>query len=52
MQAMDELGKLLLFTDPCDMGPCIIKLKHEVMVSGERHDNWPPVLITVSLHSN
>jgi hypothetical protein len=24
-----------LFTDPCDMGPCIIMLKHEVIVVDE-----------------
>jgi hypothetical protein len=31
MQAMEELGHFQLCTDPCDMGPCIIMLKHEVM---------------------
>ncbi|KAM9463753.1 uncharacterized protein ACWYII_009314 isoform 1-T1 [Salvelinus alpinus] len=33
MQAMEELGNVqlrrIVCTDPCDMGPCIIKLKHE-----------------------
>jgi hypothetical protein len=34
MQAMEELGHFSLqelCTDPCDMGLCIIMLKHEVM---------------------
>ena len=38
-----------LFTDPCEMGPCIIMLKHEVMVEDEWHDNGPQDLATVSL---
>jgi hypothetical protein len=28
-----------LCTDPCNMGPCIIMLKHEVMAVDEWHDN-------------
>ena len=31
--------------DPCDMGPCIIMLKHEVMAVAE----WPQDHLTVSL---
>ncbi len=38
-----------LCTDPCNMGPCIIKLQHEVMVVDERHNNGPQDLVTVSL---
>ena len=38
-----------LCTDPCDIGPCIIMLKHEVMAADEWHDNGPQDLITVSL---
>jgi hypothetical protein len=38
-----------LFTDPSDIGPCIIMLKHEVMEADERHDNGPQDLVTVSL---
>ena len=38
-----------LGTDRCDMGPCIIMLKHEVMAVDEWHDNGPQDLITVSL---
>ena len=34
-----------LCTDPCDIGPCIIMLKHEVMVA----DEWHVDFITVSL---
>jgi hypothetical protein len=37
-----------LCTDPYDMGPCIIKLKHEVMAVDEWHDNGPQVLVMVS----
>ena len=53
MQAMEELGHFQLpgfvFTDPCNMGPCIIMLKHEVMVADEWHDNGPQDFGTVSL---
>ena len=35
--------------DPCDMGLCIIMLKHEVMAADEWHDNGPQYLVTVSL---
>ncbi len=28
-----------LWTDPCNMGPCIIMLQHEVMVVDEWHNN-------------
>ncbi len=38
-----------LCTDPCNMGPCIIMLQHEVMVVDEWHNNGPQDLITVSL---
>ncbi len=38
-----------LCTDPCNMGPCIIMLQHEVMVVGEWHNNEPQDLLTVSL---
>ncbi len=38
-----------LCTDPCNMGPCIIMLQHEVMVVDEWHNNWPWNLVTVSL---
>ncbi len=38
-----------LCTDPCNMGPCIIMLQHEVMVVDEWHNNWPRNLVTVSL---
>ncbi len=36
-------------TDPCNMGPCIIMLQHEVMVVNEWHNNGPQDLVTVSL---
>jgi hypothetical protein len=50
MQAMEELENVHeLCTDPCNMGPCIIMLKHEVMAADEWHDNGPQDLITVSL---
>jgi hypothetical protein len=35
--------------DPCDMGLCIIMLKHEVMAADEWHDNGPQYLVTISL---
>ncbi len=38
-----------LCTDPCNMGPCVIMLQHEVMVVYEWHNNGPQGLITVSL---
>ncbi len=37
-----------LCTDPCNMGPCIIMLQHEVMVVDEWHNNGPQDLVTVS----
>ena len=49
---MEELGHFSfkeLCTDPCNMGPCIIMLKHEVMVADEWHDNEPQDLTMVSL---
>ena len=50
MQALEELGHFQeLCTDPCDMGPCIIMLKHEVIASEEWHDIGPQDLIMVSL---
>ncbi len=36
-----------LCTDPCNMGPCIIMLQHEVMVVDEWHNNGPQDLVTV-----
>ncbi len=38
-----------LCTDPCNMGPCINMLQHEVMVVDEWHNNGPQDLVTVSL---
>jgi hypothetical protein len=38
-----------LCTDPCDMGLCIIMLKHEVMAIDEWHDNGLQNLVKVSL---
>ncbi len=38
-----------LCTDPCNIGPCIIMLQHEVMVMDEWHNNVPQDLVTVSL---
>ncbi len=38
-----------LCTDPCNMGPCVIMLQHEVMVVDEWHSNGPQDLVTVSL---
>ncbi len=38
-----------LCTDPCNTGPCIIMLQHEVMVVDEWHNNGPQDLVTVSL---
>jgi hypothetical protein len=38
-----------LCTDPCDMGPSIIMLKHEMMAADEWQDNGPHDLVTVSL---
>ena len=50
MLAMQELGCFqVLCTDPCNMGPCIIMLQHEVMVVDEWHNNWHQDLVTVSL---
>jgi hypothetical protein len=39
------------FQDPCEMLPCIIMLKHKVMVADECHANGPQDLM-VSLHWN
>ena len=36
-------------TDPCDMGMCIIMLKHEVMAADKWHENGPQDLVMVSL---
>ncbi len=51
MLAMQELGcvQLPLCTDPCNMGPCIIMLQHELIVVDEWHNNGPQDLVTVSL---
>ncbi len=38
-----------LCTDPCNMGPCIIMLQHEVMDVDEWHNNGPQDLVTLSL---
>ena len=38
-----------LCTDHCDMGPCIIMLKYEVMAVDDWHDNGPRDLVMVSL---
>ncbi len=38
-----------LCTYPCNIGPCILMLQHEVMVVDERHNNGPQDLIMVSL---
>ncbi len=38
-----------LCTDPCNMGPCIIMLQHEVMDVDEWHNNGPQDLVTVSM---
>ena len=38
-----------LCLNPCDMGSCIIMLKHEVMAVDEWHDNGPQDLVTVFL---
>ncbi len=38
-----------LCTDPCNMGPCIIMLQHEVMIVDEWHNNGPQDLVTVFL---
>ncbi len=38
-----------LCTDPCNMGPCIIMLQHEVMVVDVWHNNGPQDLVTVYL---
>ncbi len=38
-----------LCTDPCNMGPCITILQHEVIIVDERHNNGPQDLVTVSL---
>ena len=52
MQAMEELGHFqipgIVYRSD-DMGPCMIMLKHEVMVVDEWHNNGPQGLITVSL---
>ena len=44
----DVFSFQVLCTDPCNMGPCIIMLKHEVMVVDESHDNGSQEL-TVSM---
>jgi hypothetical protein len=47
MQAMEELGHFQL--PGTVYRPCIIMLKHEVMVVDEWHDKGPQDLLTVSL---
>ena len=52
MQAMEELGHFSfqnLCTDSCDMGPCIIMLKHDMMAADECQDNGPQNLVIVSM---
>ena len=49
MKIWDMFSIQELCGDPCDMGPCIIILKHEVIVADEWHDNGPHDLVTVSL---
>ena len=46
---MEELEHFQLCTDPCDMGQCIVMLKHEVMAEDEWQDNGPQDLVMVSL---
>jgi hypothetical protein len=36
-------------TEPCNMGLCIIMLKHDEMAADEWHDNGPQDLVTLSL---
>jgi hypothetical protein len=38
-----------LCIDPCDMGLCIIILKHEVMAADEWRNNGPQDIVMVSL---
>ncbi len=38
-----------LCTDPCNMGPWIIMLQHEVVVVDEWHNSGPRDLVTISL---
>ncbi len=45
----DVFSFLELCRDPCNMGPCIIMLQHELMVVDEWHNNGPQDLVTVSL---
>ena len=45
----DNFSFQVLCTDRCDIGLCIITLKHEVMAAHEWHDNGPQELITISL---
>jgi hypothetical protein len=35
------------YTDPCEMEPWIIMLKHEVMAADEWHDNGQPQKINL-----
>ncbi len=52
MLAMQELGCFQLpgiVYNPCNMGPCIIMLQHEVMVVDEWQQQWASGLVTVSL---
>jgi hypothetical protein len=48
MQAIEELGYFqlpgIVCTGPCDMGQCIIVLKHEVMVV----DEWQTMGLRIS----
>ena len=52
---MEELVHFQIFSfqelcsDPCDMGLCIVMLKHEVLVADGWHDNESQDLFTVSL---
>ncbi len=54
MLAMQELGCSRfqeLCTDPCNMGPCIIMLQHEVMVVDEWHNNGPQDLVCLCIQN-
>ncbi len=39
-----------LCTDPCNMGPCIIMLQHEVMVVDEWHNSHLPCTVKAGIH--
>jgi hypothetical protein len=43
----DMSGESELCTDSCNMGPCIIMLKHKVMAADGWHDNGSQDLVMV-----